>query len=46
LIPLRDLLSFAVFVTSDLGRCVDWRGHLYQLVSDGTPAANRRPPAQ
>jgi ceramide glucosyltransferase len=46
LIPLRDLLSFAVFVTSYLGRCVDWRGHLYQLVPDGTLAANRRPPAQ
>jgi ceramide glucosyltransferase len=46
LIPLRDLLSFAVFVTSYLGRCVDWRGHLYQLVPDGTLAANRRPPVQ
>jgi ceramide glucosyltransferase len=29
--PLRDLLSFAVFVMSFFGRSVEWRGHRYGL---------------
>jgi len=31
LVPARDLLSFAVFVASFLGRSVSWRGHRYRL---------------
>ncbi|MGK9237028.1 bacteriohopanetetrol glucosamine biosynthesis glycosyltransferase HpnI [Inquilinus limosus] len=45
LIPARDLLSFAVFVVSYLGSGVNWRGHLYQLVPDGTLVTDRRPPS-
>jgi ceramide glucosyltransferase len=44
LVPLRDLLSFGVFVASYLGHDVNWRGHLFQLVADGTLAAERKPP--
>ncbi len=46
LIPARDLLSFAVFVTSYLGHGVNWRGHLYRLVPDGTLMTDRRPPSR
>ena len=45
LVPARDLLSFAVFVVSYLGHGVNWRGHLYQLVPDGTLMTDRRPPS-
>ncbi|MDR6292087.1 ceramide glucosyltransferase [Inquilinus ginsengisoli] len=45
LIPARDILSFAVFVVSYLGHGVNWRGHLYQLVPDGTLMTDRRPPS-
>ncbi|TSD88332.1 glycosyltransferase [Mycobacterium sp. KBS0706] len=45
LIPARDLLAFAVFVVSYLGSGVNWRGHLYQLVPDGTLVTDRRPPS-
>jgi ceramide glucosyltransferase len=31
LVPVRDLLSFAVFVASFLGRSVTWGGHRYRL---------------
>jgi ceramide glucosyltransferase len=33
LVPLRDLLAFAVFVASFLGRSVSWKGHHYRLFS-------------
>jgi ceramide glucosyltransferase len=32
--PLRDLLSFAIFVASFFGRGVEWRGHRYGLRTD------------
>jgi ceramide glucosyltransferase len=32
--PLRDILSFAVFVMSFFGRGVEWRGHRYGLRAD------------
>jgi ceramide glucosyltransferase len=32
--PLRDLLSFAIFVASFFGRGVQWRGHRYGLRTD------------
>src|SRR2546429_523466 len=44
LLPLRDLLSFAVFVAGLLGRDVDWRGRRYQVVSGGTLIAEGRSP--
>jgi ceramide glucosyltransferase len=35
LIPLRDLLSFGLFVASFLGRGVSWRGHRYDVAPGG-----------
>ena len=32
--PLRDILSFAIFVASFFGRGVEWRGHRYGLRAD------------
>jgi ceramide glucosyltransferase len=34
--PLRDMLSFVVFVASFFGREVDWRGHRYEVRTDNT----------
>jgi len=34
--PLRDLLSFAIFLASFVPLPVIWRGHEYELHSDGT----------
>jgi ceramide glucosyltransferase len=49
LIPLRDLLSFAVFVAGFISRDVRWRGHRFKLESEGTLIPNqfpeRRPPS-
>jgi ceramide glucosyltransferase len=36
--PVRDVLSFAVFVASFFGRSVEWRGHRYTLRPDNTLA--------
>ena len=36
--PLRDLLSFAIFVASFFGRGVEWRGHRYGLRDDNSLA--------
>jgi ceramide glucosyltransferase len=36
LLPVRDLISFAVFVSSFFGAAVSWRGHRYHALSDGT----------
>lgn len=36
LIPLRDLLSFAVFVAGFFGRDVSWQGRRYRLMPEGT----------
>ncbi len=36
--PLRDILSFLVFVASFLGRGVEWRGHRYGVQADRTLA--------
>ena len=36
LLPIRELLSFAVFVASFLPLPVTWRGHSYDVGSDGT----------
>jgi ceramide glucosyltransferase len=35
LLPLRDMLSFAVFVGSFLGRTVEWRGETFHVTTDG-----------
>jgi ceramide glucosyltransferase len=37
--PLRDILSFAVFVVSFFGRGVEWRGHRYSVLTDDTLVA-------
>ena len=36
--PLRDMLSFAVFVVSFFGRGVEWRGRRYAVRADNTLA--------
>ena len=36
--PLRDLISFAIFVASFFGRNVEWRGHRYGVQADNTLA--------
>ena len=42
LIPVRDLLSFAVFVSGFVARDVSWRGHHYDLMSEGILKSQRR----
>jgi ceramide glucosyltransferase len=42
LVPLRDLFSFAVFVSSFLGTEVSWRGRRYRMEFGGGWAAHRR----
>ncbi len=46
LIPVRDLLSFAVFVMGFVARDVSWRGYHYELMSEGILKSDRgsRPP--
>lgn len=41
LLPVRDLLSFAVFVWGCFGATVRWKGTEYQVRSDGTLIPNR-----
>ena len=38
MIPIRDMMSFAVWVASFLGRDVHWRGGLFQAKRDGSMA--------
>ncbi len=49
LIPLRDLLSFAVFIAGFMSRDVRWKGHRFKLMSEGTlipeRIPERRPPS-
>jgi ceramide glucosyltransferase len=45
LIPLRDLMSFAVFVAGFLVRDVRWKGRRYKLLSEGTMRSEERTPA-
>jgi ceramide glucosyltransferase len=42
LIPVRDLLSFAVFIMGFVARDVSWRGHHYELMSEGVLKSDRR----
>jgi ceramide glucosyltransferase len=42
LIPVRDLLSFAVFAAGFVARDVSWRGHHYELMSEGILKPDRR----
>jgi len=44
LVPVRDLLSFAVFVCSFLGREVSWKGHRYRLPSGRMASAGSPQP--
>ena len=45
LIPVRDLLSFAIFVAGFVARDVSWRGHHYDLLSEGILKSERRRPS-
>jgi ceramide glucosyltransferase len=36
--PIRDILSFAVFVASFFGRHIEWRGHRFNVQTDNTLA--------
>jgi ceramide glucosyltransferase len=38
LLPLCDLLSFAIFIASFFGRAIEWRGHRYGVRADNTLA--------
>ena len=44
LAPLRDALSFVVFVFGLFGAAVSWRGSDYRVTSDGTLLSERRSP--
>lgn len=44
LIPLRDCLSFAVFLASFFARSVDWRGSRLRMSTDGRIAAEAEIP--
>lgn len=41
LVPARDLLSFALFVLSFVGRDVSWKGRRYRMVAGGAWIADR-----
>lgn len=41
LLPLRDLLSFGVFIWGCFGAAVHWKGNHYHVHSDGTLVSNR-----
>jgi ceramide glucosyltransferase len=45
LLPLRDLLSFAVFVAGFFVRDLSWKGRRYRLLSEGTLMSERRSPS-
>jgi ceramide glucosyltransferase len=36
LLPLRDIMSFGIFLVSFFGKRVEWRGHQLQVAKDGT----------
>ena len=36
LIPLQDIMAFAVYVASFFGATVHWRGAAYRVTADGT----------
>lgn len=40
LVPVRDILSFGIFVASFLGRGVSWRGHSYSVAPSGALIAD------
>jgi ceramide glucosyltransferase len=42
MVPVRDLLSFAVFVASFLGRDVSWKGHRYRLFPGKVAGVSRQ----
>ena len=42
LAPLRDILSFGIFVASFFGRGVSWRGHSYDVTPGGVLTAKTR----
>jgi ceramide glucosyltransferase len=42
LVPVRDLLSFTVFVASFLGRDVSWKGHRYRLFAGKIAGVSRQ----
>ena len=42
LVPVRDVLSFAVFAWSFCGRDLTWRGRRYRVGANGVLAADRR----
>ncbi|HVV92630.1 MAG TPA: bacteriohopanetetrol glucosamine biosynthesis glycosyltransferase HpnI [Hyphomicrobiales bacterium] len=44
LLPVRDVLSFAVFLWSFLGSAISWRGEDFQVRADGTLARDRSIP--
>lgn len=45
LVPVRDLLSFAVFIASFVSGAVTWKGHDFRVVANGTLVPDRRSPS-
>jgi ceramide glucosyltransferase len=45
LIPLRDLLSFAVYICGFVARDLAWRGRSYRVVSSGAMISEQRSPS-
>ena len=46
LIPVRDLLSFAVFMAAFAGRNVSWKGRRFRVLSEGDAILERGAPLQ
>jgi ceramide glucosyltransferase len=44
LVPVRDLLSFAVFIAGFAGRVVTWKGRRFRVLPDSTPMLERESP--
>jgi ceramide glucosyltransferase len=40
LVPVRDMLSFWVFIVSFLGNRVAWRDNTFRIAADGRLVAN------
>jgi ceramide glucosyltransferase len=46
LVPLRDLLSFAIFIASFFGGAVTWKGHTYRMIDGSILVHDRGAPSR
>jgi ceramide glucosyltransferase len=42
LVPLHDLIAFAIYLASFAGSTVTWRGYRYRVAQDGTMVEDAR----